>query len=278
MRRSACAVAGSLVLTLLLPVPCLEAQEAARPLPYQYVTKFVCGRSEGKIVAPGTYHTAINVHNPGAEPIDVRKRFSVALPSEKAGPVSELFRARLGPSESFEVDCPDILQHLRSREPFVKGFAILESRTELDIVAVYTAAGATRQVETMDVERVPFRRLAAGPPPCPDLVVEAILPPEWDGANRRSIIKAVIKNVGTGAAGPTTARVVDPSTLQSTGAPENAIAPTPALAPGASATVTFHLGYWVYNPDASLEVTADYKSELAECDETNNVKRFEGIG
>lgn len=255
-----------------------SSQEQAQLVPFKYVAKFVCGRSEGGVVAPGTYYTAINVHNPGAEPVEIRKRFSVALPAEKVGPVSDVLSAKLAPAESFEIDCPDIVRHLRIRDPFVKGFAIVESRTELDIEAVYTAAGASRQVEAMDLERIPFRRQTAGQAGCPDLIVDSIAKPEWDAANHRSVIRAVIKNIGTAAAGPTLARVIDPSTTQPSGAPENATTPTPALAPGSSVTVTFYLGYWVYNPNATLEVTADYKNELPECNEENNMKRFDEIG
>jgi hypothetical protein len=29
---------------------------------FQYSAKFVCGKSDGKVVAPGEYWTAINVH------------------------------------------------------------------------------------------------------------------------------------------------------------------------------------------------------------------------
>lgn len=112
----------------------------------------------------------------------------------------------------------------------------------------------------------------------PDLVVTKINQPQWDGANNRSIITAEIKNIGSTGAAASIARVIDPSTLQSTGAPYNAIANTPALAAGASVTVTFHLPYWVYNPDADLEVTADYKGMVQECNENNNTRTFQEIG
>lgn len=112
----------------------------------------------------------------------------------------------------------------------------------------------------------------------PDLIVAEIQKPVWDNANKRSVIKAVIKNIGVGAAGASIARLIDPSTTQPTGAPYNAIANTPALAAGASATVTFYLPYWVYNPDAELEVTADYKGVIKECDENNNTKTFKDLG
>jgi hypothetical protein len=112
----------------------------------------------------------------------------------------------------------------------------------------------------------------------PDLVVTKINKPQWDAANNRSIITAEIKNIGTSAAAASIARIVDPSTNQSTGAPYNAIANTPALAAGASVTVTFYLPYWVYNPDADLEVTADYKGMVKECDENNNTLKFHDLG
>jgi hypothetical protein len=112
----------------------------------------------------------------------------------------------------------------------------------------------------------------------PDLVVTKIDKPQWDSVNKRSIIKAEIKNIGNAGAGASIARVIDPSTNQATGAPYNAIANTPALAAGASATVTFYLPYWVYNPDADLEVTADYKGMVQECNENNNTKTFQDKG
>ena len=112
----------------------------------------------------------------------------------------------------------------------------------------------------------------------PDLVVATIEKPVWDAINHRSVIKAVITNIGSSNAAASIARVIDHSTPQPTGAPYNAIANTPALASGSSATVTFYLPYWVYNPDADLEVTADYKGMVKECNEKNNVKTFHELG
>jgi hypothetical protein len=112
----------------------------------------------------------------------------------------------------------------------------------------------------------------------PDLVVTKINKPQWDNPNNRSIITAVIENIGLTAAGQSIARVIDPSTTQATGAPQNAIANTPVLAAGASTTVTFYLPYWVYNPDAELEVTADYKGMIKECNENNNTAVFNDRG
>lgn len=124
---------------------------------FEYAVKFVCGKSAGTVVAPGIYYTAINVHNPNKEGIVFRKKVAVALPSEKPGPVSKLFEAKLGPDEAFEIDCPDILRHAESRG-FLKGFVVLETDAELDAVAVYTSTGATQGVGTFFIERVPVRR------------------------------------------------------------------------------------------------------------------------
>jgi hypothetical protein len=71
--------------------------------------------------------------------------------------VSKFYDAKLGPDEAFEIDCPDIFRKTETHEGFLKGFAIIRTDLELDIVAVYTAAGATGRVETMEIERVPPR-------------------------------------------------------------------------------------------------------------------------
>jgi hypothetical protein len=130
---------------------------------YQYATKFVCGRSGGKVVAPGTYFTAVNVHNPGRTAIQLAAKVAVALPEMQAGPVSKFHRARLGPDEAMEIDCSDIRTFAETEEGFLKGFVVVESESELDVVAVYTAAGPNKLVETLHLERVPPRRVLAGP-------------------------------------------------------------------------------------------------------------------
>lgn len=125
---------------------------------FQYAAKFVCGRSNGEVVSPGVYYTAINVHNPAYERVKFRKKIAVALPGEKPGPVSKFFKAELGPDQALEIDCPDIFQHAPVRAEFLKGFVVIESDDELDVVAVYTAGGRDQQVQTMHIERVNARR------------------------------------------------------------------------------------------------------------------------
>jgi hypothetical protein len=144
-----------------------DAQFAEQTV-FQYATKVVCGKSDGKVLAPGVYFTAINVHNPTYTTIGLRVKIAVALPGLQPGPVSEFHEAKLGPDEALEIDCPDIFnpEIFRFREPtqrgFLKGFAVIESDVELDVVAVYTAQGRERLVETLHTERVPSRRVSAG--------------------------------------------------------------------------------------------------------------------
>ena len=80
-----------------------------------------------------------------------QKKIAVALPGERAGPVSRFFEAQLRPDEALEIDCPDILQHAQAHG-FLKGFVVIESFSELDVVAVYSAGHP--DVETLDIDRV----------------------------------------------------------------------------------------------------------------------------
>jgi hypothetical protein len=162
-------------------------------LAFEYAVKFVCGTPETRAVAPGVYFTAINVHNPGADSVTWRKKVASTLPREQPGPISLFSANTLTPDQALEIDCSDIFRHARLVR-FAKGFVVIQSPDPLDVVAVYTAAGSTRQVETLALERVPARRL--GGAGCPDLVVDSILPPVWDAPNHRSVITAMIRNVG----------------------------------------------------------------------------------
>lgn len=242
--------------------------------PQIYDVKVICGKEEGKIAAPGQYWTKINILNPNKETVKVEARMSVALPGLTMGPLSGPVGAELRPDRSMELDCPTLMEMARGPD-FLKGFAIVRGSAPLTVVAVYTQANREQQAVSMDVEKVHPRK-AAG---CgPDLTIKEILRPQWDNVNRQSVIRAVVANIGTDDAPSTIARLIDPSTVQPTGAPYNAIASTGPIPAGGEVMVTFTLPYWVYNPDAELEVTADYKGQLPECDEGNNVLDFNELG
>lgn len=146
------------MLAISLAVLATPSITVAQELPLQYAVKFVCGkRDASRGFAAGAYFTTVNVHNPGREGAVVLKKFAVALPNQKPGPVTKLFDGKLGPDEAFGVECGEIMERTRS-SGFVEGFMVIESKVELDVVAVYTTAGSTGQIQTMELERVPVRR------------------------------------------------------------------------------------------------------------------------
>lgn len=150
-----------------LPGPPVQPIPIAQPAEFEYAVKFVCGRGEAATVAgvaaPGPYFTAINVHNPSyRDTATFRHKVSVALPGLQVGPISWRRPATLRPDESLEIDCPDIVAGFPG-PPFLKGFVVILSPIELDVVAVYSAGTPT--VATLHTERVPARRNV----PCPDL-------------------------------------------------------------------------------------------------------------
>jgi hypothetical protein len=260
---------------LLAPFRNAETQE---PKGVEYAVKTICGTPDRPALANGSYFTAINVHNPGTQTIRFRQKVAMTLPGEQPGPISPFWDAALRPDQALEIDCTDIFKRTQARTRFIKGFVVIQSPSDLDVVGVYTAAPSPGgSVAALEIERVPGRRSGVtGGCELPDLVVDTILRPTF--VNGGSRIEAVIHNLGPGAAAASLARVIDPSTLQPGGAPYNAIAPTPPLPAGGTATVVFTLPYWVFNPDAVLDVTADYKGDIAECREDNNSKHYEARG
>lgn len=98
----------------------------------------------------------------------------------------------------------------------------------------------------------------------PDLVVANIADPVWDSANGVSVVEVTISNIGGSAAGTFYSRVIDPDTNA------NDVQGVSGLAAGASVTKTFTFNYWVFDPNAELEATADYKGIVEECNEDNN--------
>jgi hypothetical protein len=242
---------------------------AQEPKGFEYAVKFVCGKSDERVVAPGEYFTAINVHNPNAGVLAFKKKFAIALPGEKAGKVSRFFDAKLGPDEAFEIDCPDIMERTGENASFLKGFAVIQSSLELDVVAVYTAAGGSGRVETMDVERVEARRVGGNGGGQPDLVPV----PDSQGNFCRiqsSMLLVTVRNQGSGGAGPSTTRVDFSSSAVSQ--------PTPALAAGAAVDLLFAIPAGCFQPDCHFRITVDSAAVVTESNEGNNTASGTCIG
>ncbi len=126
---------------------------------YEYAVKAVCGPLKGSKSSPlnsGTYFTAINIHNPGPKEAKFRVKIAVAQPGQP-GPVSAFTVFTLRADEALELDC-ELIHKLAEQSPgtFIKGFAVVQCQSRLDIVAVYTAGGldAPFLVQTLHMERV----------------------------------------------------------------------------------------------------------------------------
>ncbi len=133
---------------------------------FEYAVKYVCGKSgSGGIVARGAYYTAINIHNPLRDQVKVISKVASAGESTgEGGAVSDFISHELKPDQVLELDCNAIRRMYGSSvpTPFSTGFLVVQSETELDVVAVYTVAGLFGRVKSIDVERVAARVLQAG--------------------------------------------------------------------------------------------------------------------
>jgi hypothetical protein len=149
--------------------PNQTGSQAASLAKFQYSAKFVCGVNDQdpRRVVPGWYATAVNVHNPTNKQISFRKKIALTYPpaEQRPGKVSQYIVDNLGPDEALAVDCEEIPIEFfgAAAGPYVKGYLVIESKTSLDVTAVYTAgtlgdAAGIPSVRSIDVERVPERR------------------------------------------------------------------------------------------------------------------------
>jgi hypothetical protein len=133
-------------------------------LALQYAAKVVCGEQPQKgsyggkdqRLAKGQYYTVVNIHNPTDKPVAIRFKFATALPGGQPGPISKFFDAKLRPDEVISIDCSQLFGAFQNKATFAEGFAVIESAVELDVVAVYTAAGE-RKATSITTERIPAR-------------------------------------------------------------------------------------------------------------------------
>lgn len=239
--------------------------------PFQYAVKLVCGNSQERGVVPGRYRTAINLHNPNEEPAEFAWKVARAV-AEQPGGVSDFLEPdfQLEPDQALEIDCQRIYQRfdeIEERE-FFKGFVVIETNVELDVVAVYSAGEDI--VETLDVERVEPRDLRGdeddGRPdlvPVPDPEIH----PPFCRRNEAGDLLVVVENQGTAAAGSSTTRV-------EFGTNQVEERDTPSLDAGDSVTHTISLptNPSCFRPDCPFTITVDANDDVSESNEMNNVR------
>ena len=156
--RKAVALFFTLVFLVLFSFPQAATAQPAPITVFQYSAKYVCGKGDDVSVLPGRYLTFINVHNPSpTKELKYRKKFAMSLPEEKPGEISKFFYGLLNADQAMGIDCKNIAKHSGFGGSFFEGYAVIQSRVELDVVAVYTAGGD--RVDSIHTERVPVRRV-----------------------------------------------------------------------------------------------------------------------
>jgi hypothetical protein len=142
------------------------AAAPAQSFPFQYAVKFICtsnitGTSQTTTsLLPGSYETVVNIHNPNPKPIPFRMKLATATSTKIDPPqISKFIKEVIQPDQATKVDCSRIGEFGNQPIHGFEGFLVIESAQSLDVVAVYTASGATGQVESMDVEYIRERKL-----------------------------------------------------------------------------------------------------------------------
>ena len=131
-------------------------------VPPRYVAKFVCGKAtplefQSGAIAPGTYFTAINVHNLTSNATaGLRKRWSFGKVSEQPGGLSQWVSASIPPGQTILIDCRELLGGV-GNPPFAEGAIEIISTVDIDVIGVYTTVGASNLVTTMTIDRAPRR-------------------------------------------------------------------------------------------------------------------------
>lgn len=233
---------------------------------FQYAVKVVLGKSEGQVVAPGDYWTAVNVHNPHNRTIILRKKIAIALPHEKGGPITRWFEASLKPDQALEIDRDDIFRHADGVgtpdiQRFLKGFVVIQSYYPLDVVAVYTAADQQGILRSIHTERVIARKMNIGDP---DLVPVPDDKGFFCRKDENGNLLVRVTNQGSAASGPC-------KTAVDFGRYGIVTLPTPPLAPGASVDLVCAIPRGCYDPDCNFRITVDVNKEVMEETEGNNI-------
>jgi hypothetical protein len=145
------AVGGGVFALVAQGKPTLTARNAI-----VYSAKFVCGNVnpgspgtgvETPVFGPGIYRTAINVHNPNADPVKFGKKAVLILQPQFPGletpqPPGEFRIAELPPDWGLQIDCPDIATLVGGGgSQFFEGWVVLvvpDEKLPLDVEALYT--------------------------------------------------------------------------------------------------------------------------------------------
>ncbi|MCH9697591.1 MAG: Kazal-type serine protease inhibitor domain protein [Gammaproteobacteria bacterium] len=140
---------------------------------YQYAAKVVCSlltpHQDGDL-AKGIYHTSINVHNPTDRKVTFADKVALSgSPGTEPGEfsVTPFEKTTLAPDGAVQFTCGNIagffcpINGVCIDFAFLDGFLVIKSPVKLDVVGVYTARSVDGEVESIDVERVPARKIVS---------------------------------------------------------------------------------------------------------------------
>jgi hypothetical protein len=242
---------------------------------FEYAAKFICGLQRERDdlrLARGLYATEVNIHNPNDHLVRVtQKKLALTYPPGDQQPFEKplyLQPHALEPDQAVAVDCPHVRDKLFGGAfptPYITGFLIVQSTASLDVTAVYTTGSLDEHEQLtgppgIDVEQIKERRRIARPD-LPDLIP---LPGERGFCEDNRVISFVVRNQGTGAAGPSTTTV-------DFGPYGTSSLPTPALAPGQDVPLRVPIPPGCFDPDCEFTITVDAGNVIAESDEGNNI-------
>jgi hypothetical protein len=245
---------------------------------FEYAAKFVCGIQrewDDLRLARGQYATEINIHNGSDRPVSItEKKIALTYPpgGQEPGEILHLEPHELEPDQAVAVDCLQIRDKLFGGSfptPYVLGYLIVQASASLDVNALYTTGTLDEQnlptgPPGIHVEQVRERQRTAVPE-LPDLVPLAT---ETGFCEDDQSISFIVRNQGTGPAGPSTTTV-------DFGQHGTVSLPTLALGPGQQIPFQVAIPPGCLDPDCEFTITVDAGGVLAESDRGNNV--VEGV-
>ncbi|MGA9573019.1 MAG: hypothetical protein WBS20_03625, partial [Lysobacterales bacterium] len=126
---------------------------------FQYAVKIICtshipGTSQTSDgLLPGTYETAVNIHNPHEKGIKIRKKLA------NPGAITKYKSSEIEPDGVERFVCRNIQDFGITFIHGFEGFLVIDSGASLDVTAVYTAGSSGGSVSSIAVEQIRERRL-----------------------------------------------------------------------------------------------------------------------
>ena len=258
---------------------------------WMYSAKVVCTPILGNPLPALTianYRTAVNVHNPWPDPVEITKWVTLSPPQGQPAISGDRIDETLPPFGAFDVDCPhmrdDFGLPVGAKVPGGKGFLVVQATRNIDVAAVYTSRavrggkdgiGTSVDVEYIEPKTFTVNPLPPPPPGKPDLTVQLTDPPTTvecidvgTGDSCTASFKFDVTNIGTGDSPSfvTKAEVI--------GFGDSLIGSGGGLGTGDSKSfmASVLLGPTsCYDPDCTVRVTVDHLNDVDEQNEANNV-------